>query len=235
MDVPIPTSINIILYFSIDTLWDLSNNTEQSMFSWHVENRFEFLVTLRESEKYQVYTHSRRLIRHVKFNGDVIREYEYHKDGQTRLFTLPYRVIQNRNTDICVVNKTSGSSSEPMILSSSGCVNVVSRGQAVVKKCLFCDVVCDSHSNIILSDMKNGQNHFLSPNGEFAKYLLTQDEITHPSSISIFDYTLLVGHNKRLVKSFFPLNTTLPRHFSYSLFHNFSSTLFLQSSFFPLK
>lgn len=145
MDVPIPTSINIILLFSIDTLWDLSNNTEQSMFSWHVENRFEFLVTLRESEKYQVYTHSRRLIRHVKFNGDVIREYEYHKDGQTRLFTLPYRVIQNRNTDICVVNKTSGSSDEPMILSSSGCVNVVSRGQAVVKKCLFFDVVCDSH------------------------------------------------------------------------------------------
>lgn len=33
MDVQIPTSINIILFFSIDTLWDLPNNTEQSMFS----------------------------------------------------------------------------------------------------------------------------------------------------------------------------------------------------------
>lgn len=151
---------------------------------------------MRESEKYQVYTHSRRLIRHVKFNGDASMNI-------TRTDRPGCSVIQNRNTDICVVNKTSGSSSEPMILSSSGCVNVVYRGQTVVKKCLFFDVVCDSHSNIILSDMKNGQIHLLSPNGEFAKYLLTQDEITHPSSISIFDYTLLVGHNKRLVRSLF--------------------------------
>lgn len=182
---------------------------------------------MRESEKYQVYTHSRRLIRHVKFNGDVIREYEYHKDGQTRLFTLPYRVIQNRNTDICVVNKTSGSSSEPMILSSSGCVNVVSRGQAVVKKCLFFDVVCDSHSNIILSDMKNGHIHLLGSDGGFLKFLLTQDEIRHPTSMSLINSALWIGNNEGLVKKFVSSNMKLPRNISI-----YEQKMFIQTTLF---
>ncbi|XP_062586736.1 uncharacterized protein LOC134248346 [Saccostrea cucullata] len=42
-------------------------------------------------------SHSRHLVRHITVTGDVIHEYEYQEDGQTRLFTLPYRVTQNKD------------------------------------------------------------------------------------------------------------------------------------------
>lgn len=50
-----------------------------------------------ESERYQPNWHSRRLVRHVILTGDVIRKYKYQEDGQTRLFAVPYKVIQNGN------------------------------------------------------------------------------------------------------------------------------------------
>uniref|UniRef100_K1RIS6 Tripartite motif-containing protein 38 n=1 Tax=Magallana gigas TaxID=29159 RepID=K1RIS6_MAGGI len=190
-------------YSLIDNLRDLTNllsNRDRAT----INNKLELLVTLmdNESERYHLNSRSRRLVRHVTLTGDVIREYEYQGDGQTRLFTVPWRVKQNGNTDICVVNKTSESTSELMILSSSGCVKVVYRGQSLVKKCLFSDVVCDSRSNIIVSDMENGQIHLLGPDGTFVKYLLTQYEITHPSSVSLINSTLWVGNNEGCVKVF---------------------------------
>lgn len=178
-------------------------------------NKLELLVTLmdNESERYQPNSHSKRLVRHLTLTGDVIREYEFQEDGQTRLFTAPFRVKQNGNTDICVVNKTSNFTSELMILSSSGCLKVVYRGQRLVKKCQFSDVVCDSRSNIIVSDMENSQIHLLRPDGGFVKYLLTQNEITHPSSMSLSNSTLWVGNNEGLVKVFVSSNMKLPRVF----------------------
>uniref|UniRef100_A0A8W8IXK2 Uncharacterized protein n=1 Tax=Magallana gigas TaxID=29159 RepID=A0A8W8IXK2_MAGGI len=53
-----------------------------------------------ESEKYQPDSSSRRLVRHVTLTGDVIREYEFQEDGQTRLFNIPRTIKQNANTDI---------------------------------------------------------------------------------------------------------------------------------------
>lgn len=66
----------------------------------------ELLVTLNdtESEKYQLDSHNKRLVRHVTLTGDVICEYENQEDCQTRLFTEPVRVRQNGNGDICVVD-----------------------------------------------------------------------------------------------------------------------------------
>ena len=90
----------------------------------------DLLVTLTEakSDNYQTNSDSRRLVRHVTLAGNVIREYEYEADGQTRLFTAPYRVIQNSNTDICVINWTSDSTSELVILYFSGSLKTVYKG-----------------------------------------------------------------------------------------------------------
>ena len=65
-----------------------------------------------ETDYYQPNSLSRRLVRHVTMKGDVIREYEYQEDGQTRLFTIPKRIAQNGNTDICVINWTKESTGE---------------------------------------------------------------------------------------------------------------------------
>ncbi|XP_065928726.1 tripartite motif-containing protein 2-like [Magallana gigas] len=107
----------------------------------------------------------RRLVRHVTLTGDVIREYEYHEDGQTRLFTLPWRVRQNGNTDICVVNRTSQCTGELVILSSSGFLKSVYQGSNLMFNPT--DVVCDSHCNIIVTDYRKSKIHLLSPDGEF--------------------------------------------------------------------
>ncbi|XP_052703520.1 uncharacterized protein LOC128179874 [Crassostrea angulata] len=162
------------------------------------------LVTLRdtESELYQPDSHSRRLVRHVTLTGDVIREYEYQEDGQTRLFTEPYIVRQNGNTDICVVNCTSEYTGELVILSLTGSLKLVYSGKKLTSPFNPTDVVCDSHNNIIVNDMSNSQIHLLSPDGEFKKFLLTETDIKNPYSISLYKSTLWVGDYHGLIKVF---------------------------------
>uniref|UniRef100_A0A8W8IYZ2 B box-type domain-containing protein n=1 Tax=Magallana gigas TaxID=29159 RepID=A0A8W8IYZ2_MAGGI len=162
------------------------------------------LVSLRdtESERYQLDSSSRRLVRHVTLNGDVICEYEFQEDGQTRLFTVPWRVKQSTNTDICVVNWTSESTGELMILSFTGSLKLVYRGQKLEKKFKPTDVVFDSHCNIIVSDTFNSKIHLLSPDGEFMKYVVTENGITYPVSMSFYKPTLWIGTYDGLVKLF---------------------------------
>nr|XP_034318344.1 uncharacterized protein LOC117686753 [Crassostrea gigas] len=161
------------------------------------------LVTLRDnrSAKFQPDSHSRHLVRHVTLTGDVIREYEYQEDGQTRLFTVPWRVRQNGNTDICVVNLTSHSSSELVMLSLSGSLKLEYRGKDT-EKYFLCDVLCDSHSNIIVCETFYSQVHLLSPDGKFLKYLLTDTEVTKPLSMSLYKSTMWVGNAHGLLKVF---------------------------------
>lgn len=162
------------------------------------------LVTLRdpESELYQPVAHSRRLVRHVTLTGVVIREYEYKEDGRTRLFTYPRRVRQNGNTDVCVVNGTSNSAGELVILSISGSLRNIYSGQKVVEEFKPTDVVCDSHCNIIVNDLRNSKIHLLSPGSEFLKHLLSKNEQTHPFSMCLYKSTLWVGDYHGLVRVF---------------------------------
>uniref|UniRef100_K1R4R3 Uncharacterized protein n=1 Tax=Magallana gigas TaxID=29159 RepID=K1R4R3_MAGGI len=155
-----------------------------------------------ESEKYEPDSNSRRLVRHVTLTDDVIREYEFQENGKTRLFTVPWRVKQNTNTDICVANWTSASTGELVILSFTGSLKFVYRGQKLVNKFIPSDVVFDTHCNIIVSDALNSKIHLLSPDGEFMKYVLTETEVTHPLSMSLYKSTLWVGNHHGLVKVF---------------------------------
>ncbi|XP_052704912.1 uncharacterized protein LOC128180798 [Crassostrea angulata] len=155
-----------------------------------------------ESERYQPDSSSRRLVRHVTLTGDVIREYEYQEDGQTRLFTVPRRVRQNSNTDICVLNRTNQFAGELVILSISGYLKSVYQGKNQGFQFNPIDVVCDSHCNLIVSDCFNSQVHLVSPEGEFMKYLLTENEVTKPCSMSLYKSALWVGNKHGLVKVF---------------------------------
>ncbi|XP_062620355.1 uncharacterized protein LOC134281936 [Saccostrea cucullata] len=103
------------------------------------------LLTLRdlESDLYKLDSNSRRLMRHITVTGDVIHEYEYQEDGKTRLFTLPVRVAQNNNSDICVVNSTSLTSGELVIMSPSGRMKSVYRGQNLAEDFRPGNAECD--------------------------------------------------------------------------------------------
>ncbi|XP_062604643.1 uncharacterized protein LOC134266413 [Saccostrea cucullata] len=153
-----------------------------------------------ESGDYELEAHSRRLVRHITVTGDVIHEYEYQEDGQTRLFTLPLRVIQNRNGDICVANCTSPTTGELVITSTSGHLNSVYRGQNLTGNFIPADVVCDSQCNILVSDRANKNIHLLSPGGEFLKFLLSENEVNGPARLSLYNSTLWVGYYDGLVK-----------------------------------
>ena len=158
------------------------------------------LVTLRDTD--QPNSYSPRLMRHVTLTGEVIREYEYQEDGQTRLFTLPVRITQNGNTDICVINETSNSTSELMILSFSGSLKSVYPEQEHSKKLTLTDIVCDSISNIIVNELSYSSVHLLSPDGKFMRYLLTNNHVNHPYSMSLKKSTLRIGDYHGLVKVF---------------------------------
>ncbi|XP_062599037.1 uncharacterized protein LOC134260500 [Saccostrea cucullata] len=162
------------------------------------------LVTMmdEESEDYELDSHSRRLVRHITMTGDVIHEYEYQEDGQTRLFTVPFRITQNSYSTICVMNSTSLKTGHLVIISPSGRLKCFYQGQNLPKAFWPADVVCDSLCNILVIDMNNIQIHLLSPSGEFLKFLLTDNEVYHPTRLSLCKSTLWVGYIEGLVKVF---------------------------------
>ncbi|XP_062573387.1 uncharacterized protein LOC134235280, partial [Saccostrea cucullata] len=161
------------------------------------------LVTLKdnESDYYKLKPQSIRLVRHITVTGDVIHEYEYQEDGHTRLFTLPVRVTQNSNSDICVVNRTNENTGELVIMSPSGRMKSVYSRQNLKEDFKPTDVVCDSFCNILVTDHNNKQIHLLSPDVEFLKFLLMQNEVHHPFRISLYKSTLWVGYYGRCIKS----------------------------------
>ncbi|XP_062568695.1 uncharacterized protein LOC134230852 [Saccostrea cucullata] len=161
------------------------------------------LVTLKdkESAECKLEPQSRRLVRHITMTG-VIHEYEYQEDGQTRLFTFPYRVTQNNNSDICVVNITDILTGDLPILSPSGRMKSVYRGQNPAEVFFPGDVVCDSLCNILVTDEINKQIHLLSPDGEFLKFLMTENEVNHPIKLTFCKSTLWVGYVEQVVKVF---------------------------------
>ncbi|XP_078322927.1 uncharacterized protein LOC111124118 [Crassostrea virginica] len=153
------------------------------------------LVTLEDTEtdKYQPKSHSRRLVRHVTLTGDIIREYEYQEDGQTRLFTWPSMVKQNANNDICVINWKNKTNGDLVILFNAGSLKSVYSGQKQKREFKPTDVANDPHCNIILSEANNSTIHLLSPEGKFMRYLLTENQVVHPVAISLRSSTLWIG------------------------------------------
>ncbi|XP_062581496.1 uncharacterized protein LOC134243279 [Saccostrea cucullata] len=162
------------------------------------------LVTLRdyESDYFKLESHSRRMVRHITVTGDVIHEYEYQEDGRTRLFTFPVTVTQNSNSDICVVNRTSDTIGELVIMSPSGHRKSVYHGQNLTEDFFPTDVTSDSLCYILVADLFNKQIHLLSPDGDFLKFLLTDNEVNRPLRLSLYKSTLWVGYYEGLVKVF---------------------------------
>ncbi|XP_062597510.1 uncharacterized protein LOC134258926 [Saccostrea cucullata] len=135
---------------------------------------------------------SRYLVKHLTLTGDVIQEYEYQEDGETRLFIAPIRLCQNNNTDTCVVNMTSDDTGEIVIVSLSGHLRSGYRGQNLKENFFPFDLVCDSTCNVLVIDPANSLIHLLSPEGEFLKFLLTEKEVTEPVALSQHKSTLWV-------------------------------------------
>lgn len=139
-------------------------------------------------------------MRHVTLAGEIIKEYEFKNKSRTRLFTGPFRVTQSRNTDICVINRTSKFTGEVVNLSFSGFLNFVYKGHDPIENFNPTDVVCDCFSNIIVCNILSSKIHILSSLGNFMRYLLTNHDIIHPVAMSLKKSTIWIGNKHGLVK-----------------------------------
>ena len=162
------------------------------------------MVTLSDtdSDYFELDSCSKRLVRHVTLTGDVILEYTYQEKGQIKQFTWPFRVTQNGNSDVCVLNQVSKSSGELLIFSFSGFLKSAYRGRLEPEGFLPDDVACDSFFCIVVCESQSSTVHLLSPGGKFLRYLLTEKQVNQPTAMSLKKLTLWIGDNHGLVKVF---------------------------------
>lgn len=162
----------------------------------------QLLVTLSDtdSDYFELDSCSKRLVRHVTLTGDVILEYTYQEKGQIKQFTWPFRVTQNGNSDVCLLNNVSKSNGELLIFSFSGFLKSAYRGRLEPGIFLPEDVVCDSFFCIVVCESQNSTVHLLSPSGKFLRYFLTDKQVNQPTTMSLKNSTLWIGDFHGLVK-----------------------------------
>lgn len=140
---------------------------------------------------------SKGLVKMFSMQGEVRRVYEYQNSGN-RLFTLPFRIAQNRNTDICVLDSISPEQGILHVISTEGKTRFYYEGSGDLEHPLLAaDIVCDSECNVLVMDAKNHFIHLLDSSGFFIKYLRTQHEERRASlSLALRDDILWAGgHN----------------------------------------
>ena len=159
----------------------------------------DLLVSLRDGgDPYKLQPSSRRLVQRMTLTGKVLKTYEFREDGVTRLFIYPYKTAENGNSDICVVNRTSGATGELIVLHEDGRVRPIYRGPKYFK---FdpTGVACDYKSRIIVSDWTNKCVHLLSLEGTLLRYLLS-DMSKSPNVLALYQGSLWIGFMGGTVK-----------------------------------
>nr|XP_034324736.1 uncharacterized protein LOC105335664 [Crassostrea gigas]XP_034324737.1 uncharacterized protein LOC105335664 [Crassostrea gigas] len=124
--------------------------------------------------------------------GKIKKKFQYQNDNKTPLFLYPYRIAENTNGDICVIDLSGTNNGHLVVLSSSGQLKFQYRGtgpnQADFDPRGIC---CDSAGHILLGDCNNRRVHLLNEKGSFLTYLIKTDEELW--SMSLFSTTLWIG------------------------------------------
>lgn len=137
------------------------------------------------------------LVKMFSMQGIVKREFEYDCNGK-RLFKLPFRVAQNKNSDICVLDSLDTEHGVLHAISSGGHTLFIYEGTNILQHPLYAaDIVCDDICNIILMDAKNHHIHLLDSGGNFLKFLTTDEgDRRHSLSLALSgDILWAGGHN----------------------------------------
>ena len=114
-------------------------------------------------------------------------------------YTIPDRIVENSNGDICIIDRTGGGNSRLLVLNKDGSLKFVYPNESEydyipnspTKKISLSDVCCDTFSNIFVADEKNNEDIILNSNGDevvrFSKLLKKKGHlnIVAPSQIVI--------------------------------------------------
>ena len=160
----------------------------------------DILVSLVDGgDAYKLKPSSRRLVQRMTLSGKILNAYEFREDGVTRLFIAPYRLAENGNSDICVINRFGDERGELIVLHGDGRVRATYRGQegsAFNPR----DIACDSKKRIIvLNCYKEKCLHLLSQDGTFLNYLLS-GIFDYPMTMALYQDGLWIGFVEGTVK-----------------------------------
>lgn len=134
-------------------------------------------------------------------SGKMKKVYQYEEDGKTKAFFYPYRVAENTNGDICVVDRTALDSGRLCVLSPSGNLRFRYKGHGPNQSQFDPrGICCDSAGNILLCDCGNKSVHLLRENGTFLTYIIRSDEV--PWSMSMFLDTLWIGGKNGIIYAY---------------------------------
>ena len=151
-----------------------------------------------DGDNYKLLPSSRRLVQRMTLTGKVLHTYEFREDGVPRLFTLPGKMAENGNSDICVINDTNVGTGELIVLHGDGPVRAKYRGQED-SEFSPADVACDCNRRIVVLDCnKEKCLHLLSPDGIFLRYLLS-DMTDYPTRIALYQGSMWIGFDKGTV------------------------------------
>ncbi|KAK3103269.1 hypothetical protein FSP39_018002 [Pinctada imbricata] len=161
----------------------------------------DILVTLRDGgDPYHLVPTSRRVVQRMTLTGEVLHMYELRKNDKTRLFTLPIRATENKNTDVCVVNRLSVDSGELVVLHKDGRVKFTFSGNGLeADKFLPLDLECDGKCHILMTEGHSRSIHMLSSVGMYICTLCQYEQLC-PFVISINAGNLWCGFVEGRVK-----------------------------------
>ena len=161
------------------------------------------LISLWDEDSGRRTEQSQRSVLMVTPSGDVLHSYEYGEDGITPVLTCPDRIIQNFNSDVCVVNTFEIAKDE---WNGNICVFYEDGGL----RCVYnghggefnpSGICCDSHCNIICVNRIGSKIHVASFEGSFLKYLFTRDTcISKPNALALHRGVLWVGSREGEVR-----------------------------------
>ncbi|KAK3102738.1 hypothetical protein FSP39_013566 [Pinctada imbricata] len=161
----------------------------------------DLLVTLVDRGGYNLVSTSRRIVQRMTLTGKVLHTYEFKEDGKTRLFTLPVRKAENKNSDICIINRHDSDSGELIVLHKDGRVKFIYSGEDLDDESFLpFDIECDSKSHILLTEKYSRAIHVLSAEGIFLRTLFHHH--LHPAVISLHGDNLWCGFFEGRVKVF---------------------------------
>lgn len=161
------------------------------------------LVCMMDQYSTSVSKNSRRMVVKLDGQGEQVQVYEY-TDGSKRLFTRPYRVVENVNGDICVTDKTSMGSGRVVVLDSTGTLKFIYDARSLTRQerpFSPSGIVCDNYGRLLIADTNNHCVHIVDKYGQFASFLLRkEDGITCPTSLVLDKGQLWLGNENGQIK-----------------------------------
>ncbi|XP_052066843.1 uncharacterized protein LOC127706338 [Mytilus californianus] len=138
----------------------------------HVTRSGDILVTVVDASNFLVTKTTTRKVIKMNDSGKLIKEIEYGSHG-LKLFILPYRVTENVNGDICVVNRTGVYLGQIVVLDKEGNLKFTYDGNPSQPCSDFIpmSIACDNNGCIIVADPSDFAIHILDKTGILIQYL----------------------------------------------------------------